>query len=47
MSFISRNADELVRPRLTLKSCLETFTQCELVDQFYSSAINGKTTAKK
>lgn len=30
-----------------MQSCLDRFTQCEIVDQFYSSAINDKTTAKK
>lgn len=36
-----------VRPRITLQSCLERFGQSETVEQFYSSAINGQTTAKK
>lgn len=40
-------ADALVRPALTLRSCLEAFGQTELVEQFHSSATGGKTTAKK
>ncbi|XP_014477769.1 PREDICTED: ubiquitin carboxyl-terminal hydrolase 5 [Dinoponera quadriceps] len=37
----------LVRPRLKLSSCLETFIRSETVEQFYSSALNGRTTAHK
>lgn len=36
-----------VRPRITLQSCLDRFGQSEIVEQFYSTAINGQTTAKK
>lgn len=36
-----------VRPRITLQSCLDRFGQTEMVEQFYSTAINGQTTAKK
>lgn len=36
-----------VRPRITLQSCLDRFGQTELVEQFYSTAIDGQTTAKK
>lgn len=36
-----------VRPRITLQSCLDRFGQTEIVEQFYSAAINGLTTAKK
>lgn len=28
-------------------ACLQTFAQDEIVEQFYSTAINDKTTAKK
>lgn len=44
---LSRPADSLVRPKITLQDCLNAFTQTELVEQFYSTAIDGKTTAKK
>lgn len=37
----------LVRPRIKLLSCLETFIQSEIVEQFYSSALNEKTIAQK
>lgn len=36
-----------VRPRITLQSCLDRFGQTEMVEQFYSTAIDGQTTAKK
>ncbi|EZA52425.1 ubiquitin carboxyl-terminal hydrolase 5 [Ooceraea biroi] len=37
----------LVRPRIRLASCLESFNSSEMVEQFYSSALNEKTTARK
>lgn len=39
--------DALVRPKIKLFSCLEAFTQTEIVEQFYSTALNAKTTARK
>lgn len=42
-----RPGDQLVRPKLTLDDCLAAFTASELVEQFFSTAINGKTTASK
>lgn len=39
--------EALVRPRIKLFSCLEAFTQTEIVEQFYSTAVNAKTTARK
>ncbi|XP_032667917.1 ubiquitin carboxyl-terminal hydrolase 5 [Odontomachus brunneus] len=41
------DSNALVRPRLKLSSCLETFIRSETVEQFYSSALNGRTTAYK
>lgn len=38
---------DLVRPRIKLSSCLETFIRSEVVEQFYSSALGEKTTAHK
>ncbi|XP_065200121.1 ubiquitin carboxyl-terminal hydrolase 5 isoform X1 [Planococcus citri] len=38
---------EIVRPRIKFESCLQAFIQSEVVDQFYSSAIKGKTEALK
>lgn len=37
----------LVRPHIKLESCLSAFSQFENVEQFFSTAINDKTTAKK
>ncbi|KAK4872646.1 hypothetical protein RN001_014675 [Aquatica leii] len=37
----------VVRPKIKLFSCLEVFTQSEIVEQFYSTALNAKTTARK
>ncbi|XP_070560700.1 LOW QUALITY PROTEIN: ubiquitin carboxyl-terminal hydrolase 5-like [Ptychodera flava] len=39
--------DEIVRPRIPLSACLESFSQAEIVDDFYSSAIQAKSTASK
>nr|CAD7445608.1 unnamed protein product [Timema bartmani] len=39
--------DHVVRPRVKLFSCLDSFSQSEIVEQFYSTAINAKTTARK
>lgn len=36
-----------VRPRIPLQYCLDRFVQVETVEQFYSSAIDGQTIAKK
>ncbi|MCO5567197.1 hypothetical protein L7F22_020885 [Adiantum nelumboides] len=38
---------EIVRPRVPLSACLESFAASEQVPDFYSSAINGRTTAIK
>jgi ubiquitin carboxyl-terminal hydrolase 5/13 len=39
--------DTLVRPKIPLRTCLEQFGEAEDVEQFYSTAINDKTTAIK
>ncbi|XP_022900127.2 ubiquitin carboxyl-terminal hydrolase 5 [Onthophagus taurus] len=39
--------ESLVRPKIKLFSCLELFTQSEVVEQFFSTALNSKTTARK
>ncbi|XP_071869178.1 ubiquitin specific protease 5 [Bombus fervidus] len=41
------DTNALVRPRIKLSSCLQTFIRSETVEQFYSSALNEKTTAQK
>ncbi|KAK2163107.1 hypothetical protein LSH36_85g00013 [Paralvinella palmiformis] len=38
---------DMVRPRISLKSCLEAFGAAELIDDFYSSALKSTSTAKK
>lgn len=39
--------DEIVRPRVPLEACLATFSSPEEVHDFYSTALNAKTTAIK
>lgn len=39
--------EEIVRPRVPLTACLESFSASEQVPDFYSSAIKGRTTAIK
>ncbi|KAM7495501.1 hypothetical protein LguiB_030110 [Lonicera macranthoides] len=41
------SADEIVRPRVPLKDCLESFSSQEEVHDFYSTALKAKTTALK
>ncbi|XP_076762013.1 ubiquitin specific protease 5 [Xylocopa sonorina] len=41
------DSNALVRPRIKLSSCLQAFTRPEIVEQFYSTALNEKTTAQK
>ncbi|KAL4201858.1 hypothetical protein AMTRI_Chr02g260840 [Amborella trichopoda] len=40
-------SEEIVRPRVHLESCLASFTSPEEVHDFYSTALNAKTTAIK
>ena len=37
---------EVVRARIPLSACLEAFAAPTFVDDFYSSAVNARTTAK-
>ncbi|XP_033328036.2 ubiquitin specific protease 5 [Megalopta genalis] len=41
------DSNTLVRPRIKLSSCLQAIIRPETVEQFYSSALNEKTTALK
>ncbi|XP_067144900.1 ubiquitin carboxyl-terminal hydrolase 5 [Centruroides vittatus] len=41
------DSSEIVRPFIPLTACIETFAASEMVDDFYSSAINSKSTAQK
>ncbi|KAK7487678.1 hypothetical protein BaRGS_00021097 [Batillaria attramentaria] len=38
---------ELVRPKIPLLECINTFASVEVVDDFYSTAVQGKTQAHK
>ncbi|XP_046993258.1 ubiquitin carboxyl-terminal hydrolase 5 [Schistocerca americana] len=38
---------QIVRPKIKLFSCLEAFTQPEIITGFYSTAVSEKTTARK
>lgn len=38
---------ELVRPRIPLHECINAFSSAEIVDDFYSSAVQAKTQAHK
>ncbi|XP_026847509.1 ubiquitin carboxyl-terminal hydrolase 5 [Drosophila persimilis] len=38
---------DIVRHKVPLRACLERFFGTELIEQFYSTAINGKTNAEK
>lgn len=42
-----KNDKDVVRHKMPLQVCLERFFADEIIDQFYSSAIRGTTTAKK
>lgn len=42
-----RSDEEIVRPRIPLAACLENFYAPEEVQDFYSSAINTRTSAIK
>nr|CAG4650743.1 EOG090X0181 [Simocephalus serrulatus] len=41
------NSEEVVRPKVTLQSCFEALIRQEEIQNFFSTAINGKTTALK
>lgn len=43
--FFSTN--EIVRPHIKLSSCLESFVQSEIIEQFFNTALNQRTTAQK
>ena len=47
LKFMYRKSEDLVRPKITLQSCFEAMVRPEEIQNFYSSAINGKTTASK
>ena len=46
-SFLSSSPEELVRPRISLTSCIESFAAVETIDDFYSSALQSKSIVHK
>nr|AAG42755.1 ubiquitin-specific protease 14 [Arabidopsis thaliana] len=42
-----RSSDEIVRPRVPLEACLANFASSEPIEDYYSSALKGMTTAIK
>ena len=45
--FWARDAKDLVRAKIPFDACVQCFAESESVDDFYSSALKGKSTAKK
>ncbi|XP_025420620.1 ubiquitin carboxyl-terminal hydrolase 5 isoform X2 [Sipha flava] len=43
----NKNTNEIVRPCIKLSSCLESFVQSEIIEQFFNTALNQRTTAQK
>lgn len=43
----TRNPSDIVRPKISLKSCLDSFAAAEIVDDYYSSALKRKSTVSK
>jgi len=43
----NKDVKDIVRPRITLNSCLNCFVQPETIEQFFNSSLNQRTTAKK
>lgn len=43
----NRGSDEIVRPRVPLEACLASFSSPEEIHDFYSTALQAKTTATK
>ncbi|XP_030746487.1 ubiquitin carboxyl-terminal hydrolase 5 isoform X1 [Sitophilus oryzae] len=39
--------ESIVRPKIKFFSCLESFTQSEVINSFFSSAVNGNVSARK
>lgn len=41
------SVNEIIRPRIKLASCIESFKQSEIIQQFFNAALNQRTTAQK
>ena len=42
-----RDPSEMVRPRVAMSACFEAFAAPEVVDDFYSTALQAKSVAQK
>lgn len=42
-----RDPKDIVRPRISMQTCLEAFAATETIEGFYSSAINSTCAANK
>lgn len=47
LCFHNRSNEDIVRPRVPLEACLASFSGPEEIPDFYSTALNSKTTATK
>ena len=45
--FVYRDPSEMVRPRIAMSACVEAFAAPEIIDDFYSTAIQAKSVAQK
>ncbi|XP_022181234.1 ubiquitin carboxyl-terminal hydrolase 5-like isoform X2 [Myzus persicae] len=43
----NKDLSEVVRPKLTFASCLHSFGQPEIIEQFFNPSLNQRTTAEK
>lgn len=44
---VYRDPSEIVRPRVSMTACIEAFAAPEIVDDFYSTALQAKSVAQK
>lgn len=44
---VNRAPSEIVRPRVSMTACFEAFAAPEVVDDFYSTALQAKSVAQK
>ena len=42
-----RESDEVVRPRIPLSACIKNFAKADVVDGFYSTALQRKSVVRK
>ena len=46
-AIVYRDPSEIVRPRVSMTACIEAFAAPEIVDDFYSTALQAKSVAQK